>query len=204
PIFRGGLRAVIEKEPGFNVIAEAGDGATALTLARGQRPDVVLLDLDMPVLDGFAVAAELRAAEPPIAVVILTMHKDEMHVNRAVDLGVRGFLLKDGVAAEVVGCIRTVVAGGEFFSPVLSSHLLNRARRSATFSTQAGVADLTRSERRVLCLLAQLKTSKEIAAELGVSPRTIENHRAHICAKLELSGSHALTKFAIQHKNELA
>jgi DNA-binding NarL/FixJ family response regulator len=204
PIFRGGLKSVIEKERGLRVVAEAGNGTAALELIKECQPDVAVLDLDMPEMDGFAVARELQALRLPVSVVILTMHKDEMHFNRAIDLDVRGFIIKDGAAAEVVGCIKSVASGKEYFSPVLSSFLLNRARRVSTFERQTGIGDLTPTERRVLSLLAELKTSKDIAAELGISPRTVENHRAHICSKLNLQGSHALTKFAIQHKAELS
>lgn len=204
PIFRGGLKSVIEKERGLRVVAEAETGAAALELIKEYQPEVAVLDLDMPEMDGFAVARELQTLSLPVAVVILTMHKDEMHFNRAIDLDVRGFVIKDGAAAEVVGCIKAVAAGKEYFSPVLSSFLLNRARRVSSFAGQAGINDLTPTERRVLSLLAELKTSKDIAAELGISPRTVENHRAHICSKLNLQGSHALTKFAIQHKEVLS
>ena len=204
PIFRGGLRGVIEKEPRIEIVAEADDGATALEKIKRHLPHVAVLDLDMPEMDGFAVARELQKLRLPTSVVILTMHKDETHFNQAIDLGVRGFVVKDGAASEIVGCVKTVAAGREYFSPAVSAHLLSRARRSVSFNHQAGIADLTATERRVLFLLAELKTSKEIAAALGVSPRTIENHRARICQKLDLQGSHALTKFALQHKAELS
>ncbi len=154
-------------------------------------------------MDGFQVARELQKLGLKTNIVILTMHKDEAHFNQAIDLGVRGFVVKDGAASEIVGCIKIVAAGREYFSPAVSTHLLKRIRRASVFNTQAGIGDLTPTERRVLFLLAELKTSKEIAAELGVSPRTVENHRAHICQKLELQGSHALTKFALQCKDEL-
>jgi DNA-binding NarL/FixJ family response regulator len=131
------------------------------------------------------------------------MHKDELHFNQAIDLGVSGYVIKDGAAHEVINCIKTVKAGGEYFSPALSSFLLHRSRRSAQAQTQFGLADLTPTERRILFLLAELKTSKDIAAELCISPRTVDNHRAHICSKLNLQGAHALVKFALQHKNEL-
>ncbi len=204
PIFRGGLKGIIEKERGFNVVAEAENGADALLKIKELLPAVAVLDLDMPEIDGFGVARELQKLRLPVSVVILTMHKDETHFNQAVDLGVRGFVVKDGAASEIVGCIKTVAAGREYFSPAVSSHLLKRIRRVSSFVRQTGIGDLTPTERRVLFLLAELKTSKEIAAEMGISPRTIENHRAHICQKLELQGSHALTKFALQHKNDLA
>ncbi len=157
----------------------------------------------MPEMDGFSVAGQVRKLNLPVKVIILTMHKDELHFNQAIDLGVSGYVIKDGAAHEVINCIKTVKAGGEYFSPALSSFLLHRSRRSAQAQTQFGLADLTPTERRILFLLAELKTSKDIAAELCISPRTVDNHRAHICSKLNLQGAHALVKFALQHKNEL-
>lgn len=204
PIFRGGLKNVIEKERNIIVVAEADNGADALEKIKEHLPAVAVLDLDMPETDGFQVARELQKMRLPVSVIILTMHKDETHFNQAIDLGVLGFVVKDGAASEIVGCIKTVAAGREYFSPAVSNHLLKRVRRASSFSHQAGIGHLTAAERRVLFLLAELKTSREIAAELGVSPRTIENHRARICQKLSLQGSHALVKFALQHKEELS
>jgi DNA-binding NarL/FixJ family response regulator len=118
-------------------------------------------------------------------------------------VGVSGYVVKESAATEIIDCIRTVMTGREYFSPVLSSFLLARSRRAAPAQGPTGVDELTPTERRILVLLSDLKTTKEIAAELGVSPRTVDNHRAHICSKLGLQGSHALTKFALQHKEQL-
>jgi DNA-binding NarL/FixJ family response regulator len=200
PIFRQGLKQVIEKHPGFNVIAEADNGTSALELIKQLRPTVAVLDLDMPELDGFAVARRVREAHVATNVIMLTMHKDELHINEAIDLGVLGYVIKDSAASEVVECIKSVAGGKEYFSPSLSAYLLNRSRRPAQAPEESSVYDLTPTERRVLFLIADLRTTKEIATELGVSPRTVDNHRAHICAKLNLSGSHALTKFALDYK----
>jgi DNA-binding NarL/FixJ family response regulator len=205
PIFRHGLRQVIEKAPGLKVVAEADDGGAAFDLIKEHRPDIALLDLDMPVRDGFAVLRAVREARLPVEVVFLTMHKDEMHFNEALNLGAKGYVLKDSAAADVVNCLKAVAAGENFISPSLSTHLLNRSRRAAAVNErQPGLADLTPTERRVLGLLADLKTSKEIAKELRVSVRTIDNHRANICAKLDLRGSHALVKFALEHRSVLS
>lgn len=204
PIFRGGLRSVIERERGFRVIAEAETGLEALQLIKELQPAVAVLDLDMPEADGFAVAREIQKLRLRINVVILTMYKDAAHFEQAISLGVRGFVVKDGAASEIVGCIKTVLAGKEYFSPAVSSHLLKRIYRTEQLNKKTNIEDLTPTERRILSLLAELKTSKEIAVELGVSVRTIENHRAHICQKLDLQGSHALAKFAIQYKKELS
>jgi serine/threonine protein kinase/DNA-binding CsgD family transcriptional regulator len=203
PIFRQGLKQLIERELGFRVIAEAEDGATALGLIKTHLPMVAVLDLDMPETDGFSVAGQVQKLNLPVKVIILTMHKDELHVNRAIDLSVSGYVLKDGAVHEIINCIKTVKTGRQYFTPALSSLLLNRSRRPAQAREQFGLAELTPTERRILFLLSELKTSREIADELCISPRTVDNHRAHICSKLNLQGSHALVKFALQYKAEL-
>jgi DNA-binding NarL/FixJ family response regulator len=204
PIFRQGLKVLIEREAGFRVVGEADDGLKALELIKLHRPEIAILDLNMPELDGFAVAERTRKMNLPVKIVILTMHKDELHFNRAVDLKVDGYVVKDSAATEVIDCLKSIMRGREYFSPDLSSFLLTRSRRGEQL--QQGMTspdDLTPTERRVLLMLSELKTTKEIASALGVSPRTVDNHRAHICSKLGLQGSHALVKFALQHKGEL-
>ena len=203
PIFRQGLKQLVEKEDGFRVVAEAGEGSAALELIRTEAPAVAILDLDMPELDGFEVARRARLLNLPVKIVILTMHKDELHFNQAIDVGINGYVVKESAATEIIDCIKTVMKGREYFSPALSSFLLARSRRAAPAAQLTGVNELTPTERRILVLLSDFKTTKEIAAELGVSPRTVDNHRAHICSKLGLQGSHALTKFALQHKDQL-
>ena len=200
PIFRQGLKQLIDKQPGFRVIAETDNGRSALELIATHAPTVAVLDLDMPELDGFGVARRVRELHLASHLVILTMHNDELHFNQAIDLGVRGYLIKDGAAAEAINCIKVVAAGGEYVTPSLSSYLLRRSRRPTSTHEPSGVGDLTPTERRVLALLADLKTTKQIALDLGVSPRTIDNHRANLCAKLELQGPHALVRFALEHK----
>jgi DNA-binding NarL/FixJ family response regulator len=205
PIFRQGLRQVVEKDAQIQVIAEAANGESAVTLIQEHQPDIALLDLDMPRLDGFSVVRRLRDLSLATRVIILTMHQDELHFNEALNLGAQGYLIKDSAAADVVQAIHAVAAGQRYISPTLSTFLLNRTQRAAALSAQQpGLGRLTVTERRVLALLAEYKTSKEIAALLGVSTRTIENHRANICVKLELHGTHALVKFALDHKSELA
>lgn len=204
PIFRQGLKQVIERDSQLKVIAEADDGEAALALLQTCQAEIAILDLDMPRLDGFGVARALRDAQSPVKVIFLTMHKDSLHFNEALEVGALGYLIKDSAAADVVHCIRAVASGQPYFSPALSGLLLERSRRVSTLAPQpSGLQSLTATERRVLALLAEYKTSKEIANDLGVSTRTIENHRANICVKLNLHGSHALVKFAVQHKDEL-
>lgn len=204
PIFRAGLRQVIERDTLIKVVAEADNGQQALDALAECGAQVVILDVDMPVMDGLQAAQAIREKRLPVQVIILTMHKDERFLNAALDLGVKGYLVKDSAATEVVNCIRAVADGGEFVSPQLTSLLLKRSRGAAALLEQKpSLESLSPSERRVLQLVGQYKTSKEIADLLCLSVRTIEFHRARICEKLELKGSHALIKFAVEHQSKL-
>ncbi|HJQ70778.1 MAG TPA: response regulator transcription factor [Blastocatellia bacterium] len=204
PIFRRGLRAVIEADPLLKVVAEADDGQSALARIRELQPDVVILDINMPPPDGLAVAHQLREQQLSAAIIFLTMHKDEASLNAALDAGVKGFVVKDGAATEIVGCIKAVAEGRSFFSPVLSGHLLKRRNRADSLVNQSpSINDLTPTERRILLLIAESKSNKEIAEKMFISVRTVEHHRSNICAKLGLSGRNALLTFALTHKSEL-
>jgi DNA-binding NarL/FixJ family response regulator len=205
PIFRKGLREVIEADDALRVVGEAGDGAQALRLVEEERPEVAVLDIDMPRMSGFEVVKELRRKNLPVEVIFLSMHKDEAMFNEALGLGVRGYVLKDSAATDIIAGIRAVSGGQHFISPALSTYLINRNERAAAFAQEKpGIRGLTPSERRVLRLIAENKTSRQIAAELFISYRTVENHRSNICQKLGLQGSHSLIKFALEHKPELS
>jgi DNA-binding NarL/FixJ family response regulator len=205
PIFRRGLREVIEADAGLSVVGEAGDGAAALRLVEEERPEVAVLDIDMPRMDGFELVGEFRRRNLPVAVIFLSMHKDEPMFNESMRLGVRGYVLKDSAATDIVAGIRAVAAGQHFISPALSTYLVNRSERQSAFvREQSGIGGLTPTERRVLKLIAENKTSREISAELFISHRTVENHRTNICQKLGLRGSHSLIKFALEHKSQLS
>jgi DNA-binding NarL/FixJ family response regulator len=204
PIFRQGLRLVIEAQPGLIVVAEAADGGRALERLREGDITVAVLDVTMPVLDGFAVAREVRESRLAAALVFLTMHKDEHYLNAALDLGVRGYVLKDNATTEIVDCVRSVAGGGEYISPTLSSFLIRRGTRAASLAGQKpALEQLTATERRILKLVADGLTSREIAGQLGIGVRTVEHHRNNVAVKLELRGSHALTKFALKHQSDL-
>lgn len=201
PIFRKGLAQVVAAEPGIRIAAEADNGVSTLRLIQDLRPHVAIVDLQMPQLDGLGVARAVRDQKLPVQVIFLTMHNDEDAVNDALEAGISGYVLKESAADEVVASIRSVVAGRPYLSPGISSHLVGRWRRTEVLArSQPGVAALTPAERRVMQLIAEYKTSKEIADVLGVSPRTIENHRANICTKLELRGSHALIRFGVMNR----
>ena len=204
PIFRHGLRQIIERTPQLVVVDEAEDGETAWQKLRTTNAEVAILDVDMPGRDGFEVARAVRDARLKIAVVFLTMHKDEHFLNQALDLNVKGYVVKDSALTEIAHCIRAVAAGQEYVSPQLTSFLLNRSRRAAQLAdSKPQITALTPIERRVLKLVAEYKSNKQIADELFLSVRTIEHHRTRISQKLELEGHHALLKFALEHQAEL-
>jgi DNA-binding NarL/FixJ family response regulator len=204
PIFRQGLRQIIEAHRELTVVAEASDGAQALEHLQHGNVTVAVLDVTMPVKDGLAVAREARERRLATALVFLTMHKDEHYLYAALDLGVRGYVLKDNATTEIVDCVRSVASGAEYISPTLSSLLIRRRARATSLAEQKPALDqLTPAERRILRLVAGGLTSREIAGQLGIGVRTVEHHRNNVAVKLELRGSHALTKFAFKHQSDL-
>lgn len=198
PIFRRGLRMVIESDAALNVVAEVENGADALLKILELEPDVAVLDADMPEMDGLTVARMIQEKNLPTLPVFLTMHRDEAIFNAAIDADVKGFVIKDSAANDIVHCIKEVAAGRRCFSSVLSDFLINR--RSADPSP---LETLTASERRILRLIANGKTTREIAEELFISPRTVDHHRANIAAKLDLKGKNALLTFALTNKTKI-
>lgn len=204
PIFRGGLAQLLKTVPNFMLVGEAEDGVTALERIRALRPAVAILDVDMPGKDGFDVARAVVDEGLSVEVIFLTMHKNEKLLNSALDLGVKGYVLKDSAAAEIISAIKAVVAGESFISPAISTYLVNRSRRADSFTKQPSSLDkLTPTERKVLALVAEGQSTKEIASALFISPRTVDHHRANITEKLDLKGHNKLLRFALQHKDEL-
>lgn len=204
PIVRQGLKQIIETDRAISIVAEAGDGETALELIEKHQPDVAVIDIDMPEMDGFAVVNELKHKNIVVEVVFLTMHHEEEIFQAAMDLGVKGYVLKDSAVTDIVASIKSVAEGRPFLSSALSALLLNhRAKTEELNKNQPGLQNLTPTERKILKLIAEDKTSKEIGKELFISHRTVETHRTNICRKLDLHGSLALVKFAAAHKSEI-
>lgn len=204
PLFRKGLRDVLETEDHLNILGEAGDGDEALRLIVRHNPTVAVLDIDMPRMNGLDVSKQVYSRKLPTHVVILTMYDDEALFNRAMEIGVTGYVLKDSAADDIVQGIEIVAGGGYFISPVLSGMVMkqNTSMRSAK-DEKAGLMQLTPAEQRILKMISQEMTSSHIAEELNISPRTVEHHRSNIIGKLGLSGQYALVRFALQHKNSL-
>lgn len=201
PVFREGLLRVIQREPTWRIVAEADQGRRALELICELKPDFAVLDIVMPQLSGLAVAREVQRQRLSTAIVFLTMFKEEDMFNEAMDLGARGYVLKENAVDDILNCLRAVAAGEYFISPVISHLLLRRTEQARGLARRTpGLHDLTPTERRILKRISEGKTSKQIAAELYVSPKTIENHRVNIAAKLDIHGSNALLKFALENK----
>lgn len=204
PIVRKGLREIIEADSSLKVLAEADDGAEAVELVEKLKPEIVVLDVDMPNLDGFGAARELQKRKSPVKIVFLTIHRKEDIFHAAMDLGVSGYILKDSAIFEIVNGIKAVAAGEYFVTASLTSFLIGRRQRIQTFErNEPNLTRLTATERRILQMIADYKSNKEIAAELFVHYRTVETHRTNICQKLEIHGHKALLKFSIEHKSEL-
>jgi DNA-binding NarL/FixJ family response regulator len=204
PLFRKGLKEVIVANERLSVVHESSDGADALKFIEEQKPEIAILDVDMPGLKGLDVAKAAEKKRLPVKIVILTMYNEADIFHRAMDLGVMGYVLKESAVDEILGCIKSVGAGKHFVSPALSGHLLGRSQRLSRKAEETlGLNDLTKTERKVLGLIASNKSTKAIAEELFVSPRTVEHHRSHICSKLKLSGPNALLRFALEHKDML-
>lgn len=200
-LLRAGLRQIIAADASLEIVGEASDGQEALRQICEVSPDIAVLDINMPGMGGFAVIEELRGRGVGTRVVILTMHAEKAIFAKALSLGVRGYVLKDAAAADIVSCLHAVKRGQSFTSSGVTNFLMTQAADDLRPVT--GIASLTPTERKVLRLIAQYKTSRDIASDLCVSPRTVDNHRNNIAAKLEVSGSHSLLRFALKHADEI-
>jgi DNA-binding NarL/FixJ family response regulator len=198
-VMRGGLRLLLEREPGFGVVGEASNGREAIQLAEEHSPDVVVMDVAMPTLNGIEAAARIVTARPRTAIVILSMHSDESYVLRALKAGARGYLLKDSAEADLIQAVRAVSDGKAFFSPAIGKLLVEDYVRQIR---QRGVEDsyelLTPRERELLQLLAEGQTTKEIAAALNLSPHTVDTHRGNLMQKLNLHSIPELILYAVR------
>jgi len=205
PLDRLGLKEVIKQAPELKLVAEVGDGQAALEKIRALKPDIAILDIGMPLMDGFAVARAIQDEQLPVEIVFLTAHRKEAFFNEALSVGAKGYLLKDSAISDIVTCIRAVAEGEHFTSPRMTSYLMKRARRDlAPQLPQLEQRKLTDTEKRVLRLKAAFDTNQEIAEKLHISLRTVEAHCRNICQKYGLQGKHALIKFALDHQSELS
>jgi two-component system response regulator NreC len=198
-LMRSGLRLLIEQQPDLSVVGEAGDGREAVSMAKSLRPDVTVMDIGMPNLNGIEASHQITHSHPEIAVVMLSMHADESYVLRALKAGAKGYLLKDSAEADLIRAVRAVAGGKSFFSPVVSKVLLDDYMRKLKRSGAEDAYDLlTPREREILQLVAEGKSNKEVANLLNLSVYTVETHRSNIMQKLNLRGVPELILYAVR------
>jgi two-component system, NarL family, response regulator NreC len=198
-VVRSGLRALLERHQNFEVVGEAENGRDVVTLSASLRPDIVVMDVGMPLLNGIEAAAALLKQSPSTGVIVLSMYSDESYVMRALKAGARGYLLKDSAAPDLLSAIDAVSNGRSFFSPSIRELL---AEDYVRVLRQKGEVDsyelLSPREREILQLLAEGKTNKEVAATLFISPYTVETHRGNILEKLGLHSAAELILYAVR------
>lgn len=198
-LIRQGLRKILEEQPQWNVVAEAGDGRSAVQQTLSLQPDVAVLDIGMPLLNGIEATRQIVRRRPGSRILMLSMHANEAYITQALQAGARGYLLKDSVSADLIHGVEAVAAGKSFFSPAVSKVMLDDyVRRLADKGIVDRFDSLSEREREVLQLVAEGHSNKEIADLLSVSPTTVETHRAHILQKLDLHNTAELVLYAVR------
>ena len=204
PIFRSGLRQIIEEDSNIEILGEADNGQTALDLIINLKPDIVLLDIDMPKKNGLEVLRELNKLKNSSKIISLTVYADEDFYDEGVELGISGYVLKDSAISEIIECIYKVNDNKYYISSKLSDLLIKKNHISKRQTEESSLTDrLTKSEVTILKLIAEGHTTKEISEMLDISFKTAENHRTNISTKLELKGTNSLVKFAIENRSHL-
>lgn len=198
PIVRKGFVALLESEPDYSVVAEAGDGLEAIQVVEREAPDVLLCDVSMPGLHGVEVARRVAALSPETRVVMLSMHRGEAYIAEAIRNGAAGYVLKDSRPDDLLDAVRTVMSGQRYFSPSLPLDLIQYYSETDSRHIRDRYATLTDREREVLQLIAEGHTSPQIAQRLYISPRTVDTHRANLMAKLGVSNQAELIRYALE------
>lgn len=199
PVFRKGLYDIISEYSNHKIIGEAEDGKKAVEMVSNLQPDIIILDINMPSLSGFEVVKEILKLKLKTRVIFLTMHKEEEILHKALDYNAKGYILKECAVDDIIECINYVAEDKIYVSPAISGLLLKRNKEQRNLS--ALLATLTSSELKVLKLISEEKTSRDIADELFISIRTVEAHRSNICNKLNIHGINSLLKFALENKH---
>lgn len=194
-IVRQGLKLILASQPDMSVVGEASNGREVVELASKLRPDIILLDVAMPELNGIEATRRMMEANPRVRILVLSMHKEAVYVREILKAGARGYLLKDVIDAELLNAVRAVARGDGYVSPAVSGALLSDYRQNVTDPADL----LTKREREVLQLIAEGKTNKEVATHLNLSVYTVDSHRGKIMEKLNLHSTGELVRFAIKH-----
>jgi DNA-binding NarL/FixJ family response regulator len=199
-LFREGLKAMLSLDPGYEIIGEAEDGLEAVRLIRKSRPDLVLLDLSMPRMNGFSVLREIKGAMPEVKILVLSIHESDQYVLQAFEARADGYAIKDSSREELRVAIRSVLEGKKYISPGVAGNVLEGYLDGRkTLKSKSALDTLTEREKQVLKLLGEGYQNKEIAELAHISVKTVEKHRANIMAKLDLHNAAALTAFAFEH-----
>ena len=194
-IVRQGLKAILAAQPDFEVVGEAGNGREAAELAEKLKPDIVLMDVQMPELNGIEATRRMVAANSRIRVLVLSMHKEALYVREVLKAGARGYILKDAIDTELLSAMRSVARGDGYISPAISGALLTDYREQSSNPLDT----LSTREREVLQLIAEGKTNKEVATKLNLSVYTVDSHRGKIMEKLNLHSAGELVRFAMKN-----
>jgi two-component system response regulator NreC len=194
-IFRSGLRLLLEAEPDFEVIGEAEDGATAVEMAESVKPEMVLMDIGMPTLNGYEATREIKQRLPEINILVLTMHRTDEYFFQMLEAGASGYVLKGAKPRELIHAIRTVARGEVFLYPTMAQRLVEEYLKRSTFDNSAD-PHLTEREREILKLIAEGYSNKDIADKLVISPSTVHTHRTNMMIKLNLNKRHELVQYA--------
>lgn len=198
-VMRTGLRLVLERQEDFLVVAEASDGREAVAMAQQHKPDVIVMDVTMPNLNGIEAARQISAALPQTAIVMLSMHSDESYVLRALKSGARGYLLKESAESDLIAAVRAVHAGKAFFSPAVSRIMVeDYVRQLQDREIEDSYELLTTREREILQLVAEGKSNKDVANLLNLSLYTVETHRGNLMEKLNLHTVPELILYAVR------
>jgi len=196
-LIRAGIKSFLAGESRFEVVGEVDNGEEAVTEAIRLKPDIVLMDVGMPRLDGVEAARRLRKIKPEIRILALSRHDEKERIHDILQAGARGYVLKDASPAELIGALEAVARGKTYFSPQASHTLIQEYVANYGRPKKSPVQELSVREREVLVLIAEGSSNKEIAARLFISVRTVETHREHIMRKLEIHNTAGLTKYAI-------
>lgn len=205
PLFRKGIKSVLAEDPDVKVIGEAGNSEEAMKLIEKETVDIVILDLQMPGMSGIELSKMIKSRYKNISIILLTMHKDERIFNNSLEYGLEAYILKENAVEEVLKAVHVVADGNFYLSPSMSEYMIQKSMKQKKLADEnPGIKILTEKEKEILNMISQNKTTKEIAEALFVSYKTIENHRANICKKLNITGCNALLKFIIENKTLLS